>query len=399
MAVTPWVLWLVACGGDPGRPTTPPPEPTAATSVTGSTSHTGVVTTGDGQLVVDGVDGEVRSPVLAEGAEGGWYVAFARDDADGYTRAYVARSDDGATFDAPVALSEPGYDVQTRWPDGPSLLVADDRVLLAYVAGEGASYVAHVVQVGTDLAEPQRVAEVTMPPDYHTLTYPTLALDDDGQALVAMIAAPFLDGRLWLARERFGWSVEDVTVASPLEPPCECCPPALHVRPDGEVVVAWRGDIAKEIFVAYGPDDGPIERFEVATATGVSGPLCPLDGPQLFEEAGELQLAWSDTRTDGASAFWSTRGAKAWSHTPIAPLDGLEQWRVAVAGEGKSRVFAWEIGLKQSYRWAEAGADEGQVLAGPTGPLREVRAATRAGYGWAVGVDEEGSLWLVSLAP
>jgi hypothetical protein len=395
-----WALW--ACGGgstpvdptgghDSGVPLTSTAETSGPTSVTGDTA---VVPVGPGTLVDDGEG--IRSPAVVS-ALGVVWVAWVADDDDGYGRVWLSRSDDdGATFSPPTVVSDGGTDVQARWPDGPSLVVGSDRLLVSYISTVGASYEAQVLAVDHDL-EPASVVGLTrvgIPPTYHSVSYPTLALDEAGQGLLALIASPFTDGELWLVRESEGWATEDVSAASPLEVPCECCPPALLVRGD-EVVVAWRGDIAKEIYVGFGGVDRPVDTFEVATATGVEGPLCPLDGPQLLDADGTLHMAWSDANTGGARAYWSTRSETGWQHDAVAPLDGTDQWRVFAGFGADGAVVGWETGLQQSYRSAEIGASVGSPVAGPAGPLRQVRATTHGDRVVAVGLDEEGSLWFV----
>lgn len=390
-----FAVGLLACGG----PAAPAPTGSTGTApdTTQPTGDTAPAATLD-MVAVSSEEEEAESPWLVAGdAPGQWYAAFVRRDAEGYHRTWVAVSDDdGATWSAPAAVSEPGDDVQSRWPDGPSLAVGADRLVVGYVTAERSGYATKVVQLDRSFGSQQELLHLPMPAEYHSMTYATVALDRDGQALVAVVAAPFLDGRLWVARERHGWAVEDVSATSPLELPCECCPPAVHVRADGQLVVAWRGDIAKEIYLASGPPEGPFDAFEQATASGVRGELCPLDGPQLVGDGDDVAIAWSDASTTGPRLWWSEREGDGWRHTEVAPSDGTDPSRPSVAGAPEARRFVWEIGTFQPYRWGTLDEVRGQALDGPGGRLYEVRMATGDdGRAYGLGVDEGGALWFV----
>ena len=390
---------LLACGGAPpgGSASTRAPGATGDSDVASPTVDTVPAVTGDTSGPATGPGFEVasaavaanESPSLAVSADGRILgVAWVQRDAQSYRAVWVALSDDGASFSTPVRVSAADEDVQANWPGGPSLVVDEDRVLVAWVGIERTTVTARVAELARDgvalVGDPMERAAVRMPAGFHSLTYPTLALDTSGSAWLAMVAAPSYVGRLWLAREERDWVVEDLTEGRPGEPPCECCPPALLVRERGEVVVAWRGDHRKEIYLATASATGPFSDGGAVTMSGVEGDLCPLDGPRLFEDADALGVVWSDTRGDDAQVFVS-REDMDWAAEP-ALVDGAPMWRPALAGPADARAIAWEEGLYRPFRYTFVGSGTDRPLVGPGGPMYEVRAGTYDGRGLAVGV-------------
>ncbi len=397
----PMLLWslLIACTSDGPSPDGGPATdaPTEASASSGDTGHTAVVPVDEpleGWPIVPPSAAGLHAPFLARDDDTGFlYITWGERGTDGFTRIYAAVStDEGLSFSTPQEVSQRLQDATASWPEGPVLAVGPDHLYLAYGAFElgGAPYTIFVMKAplprppgGPTPAvvplELEHAARIAQPVSFHSVNYPTLAIHPDGRAWIAMVASPAYDGRVWVAREAYGWAVEDVTASSPLsEPPCECCPPALGVDPSGRMLVGWRGDVDKDLFIAESNGTDPFTGHRKITDTDVSDLICP----------------------QGGEGFVSTEEATGWSHEPILTRWEGVQARVGVVVTDDGLLTHWDSGWGGDARMARPGSHHSQgIVVEGGGPLSEVRAVAAPSGPIAIGVDEARGLWMVRLAP
>ncbi len=389
-----FTLWF-ACRSEPAASDAPVPPPTGHTALP---PHTGVAPNPWEATAVH--PGGAEMPALAVAPDGTVHISYAvRSDIDAYTRLFVRSVSPVGVVSDPLQISREGVDVTARWPDGPSIAADDRRILLGFTTKERTDVTAFALELvhGDDAA--RELTTYKMPDTYEMLSYPVVALHPEGDAWFAFVVAPDTTGRLLLASERDGFMPRDVNAGIDLEVPCECCPGAIGFRSNGRVVAAWRGDVVRDIFIAEGPPDGPMDRYEKVTNSGFEDPICPQDGPTIDTRDG-LAIAWSDTRADG-SAYLTVEGPEGFTTTPLSPDDDIHQGRVTTASTASGRVVAFDGPLfgGEGYRWAFAEDAGSAPLVGPDGQLREVRLAAAGETIWAVGVDEVGAVWLLQQQP
>lgn len=391
--------------------------PTADTSTsTGDTATTVEAPLLDGWMVMPSSEAGLHTPFLAEHAPTGHlYATWGERGNDGFTRIWLAISTDGgASFSAPQQVSEPLQDAKASWPEGPVVAVSDDQLYVSYGAHElgGAPYAIYVLQsdlpplssgptpTAVDLAL-ARSTRVQQPRSYHSINYPTLMVGPDGLGWLSVVASPVYTGEIWVAREGLGWAVENVTQTSPIEePPCECCPPALGMDATGRVLVGWRGDIAKEVYVAETPDPStPFGAHQQVSTTGISDLSCPQDGMEFVWIDEAMHLAWADARPSGSRGYLSREGSDGrWTHEPIVREPLTFQARVGAIATADGVLATWDTGWGLDSWFALAGETSGRPITVPgAGPLSEVRAIATGSGPVGLGIDSDGALWMVRL--
>ncbi len=425
LLLAPWLM----LGCPSGEPSTDGPggttgrvedsSITADTSApTGDTADSGAsgppTTTYESWLVAPSSEGGLHTPFLArDPSSGALYATWGTRGDDGFTRIWIAAStDDGETFSSPQQVSAPMHDATASFPEGPVLTLGPDHLYLTYGAHElgGTPYTLYVLKaplpplpagttppaVPLDMGLATRIVQ---PMNYSSMNYPTLAIGPDGLAWLALVASPVYDGRVWVSREVLGWAVEDVTASSPLsEPPCECCPPAFGMDPSGRVLVGWRGDIEKDLFIAESDGSGPFGGHRRITDTGIADLICPQDGMEFVHLDGAMHLAWSDARPAAGRGFVSTEGPDGWTHEPIL-TDSVEvQARVGAVPTDDGLLTHWDNGWGGDAYTALVGSRRGQrVAADQGGPLGQLRAIATPSGPLGIGIDDAGSIWLVRL--
>lgn len=404
------LLSYMLCGCGPSSVEGTPPPPADTGSISDSTPP--VLPTGPGVLVATPRLDEkpIHAPDLAVLDDGRVFVTWVEENEEGLRDIFVALSDDhGASFSEPVPVAEP-QDPRASWPHHPVVLATPDHLWIAFSArATGVSLSIFLLRASLPASNAfELVHEFTMPVDYHDMVYPRLALHPDGDVWIAWIASPSgLEGELWVARERFGWSSESITAGSDMEVPCECCPPDLLIRDDGEAWVAWRGDAVRDVFVARAEDPGELfGDFEQITDFGVTEDVCPLDGPRLLEVDGTLHAAMSDTHLESPRVWVGTLSDDSWDIVAIPGTDdpGADesQSRAYLAADSSGALHVgYETSFEGAYRDTRrdpSGVFEAPVdVVGPNGPLHQVQARAVGERVGGVGVDALGSLWFVHL--
>ena len=273
------------------------------------------------QVNLDEGDAEQVGPVIAVGGEGTIYVAWVDLRENNGGDIYLRRSDDeGESFSAEVVVHGGGNVPAGRWRSVDMVIDSEGSVHMAWVEsmGVGSTDILYVRSTdrGTTFSDPVSVVgyELSSVEDF-----PSIAVDSSGIVHVAWI-----DGRelkegdseydqVWTARSldnglTFEPSHRASDIADGAGGSCECCPTAMEVTPDGDVVIAFRGNVSnvRDIWVARSTDRG--ESFEegIAIATEpVTLFACPVSGPDLaVDRFATAHIMWQDRReSDGKKGY------------------------------------------------------------------------------------------------
>ncbi len=292
-------------------------------------------------------NGEGR-PKLAFGPAGQVYLTYTRPLAKPHTGDIrFVRSDDGATFAAPVTLQQDRSVTGHRFDS----LIVDRR---------GRIFVAWIDKRDGDAARlakrPYRGAAL-----YYTVSH------DDGRSFAA-----------------------DAKVADHC---CECCRIALSLNAHGEVVAMWR-----HIFAPNTRDHA----IAVLSPDGVAGPLlrasvdnwridaCPHHGPGLaFDGAGRRHQVWFSAGTDDGGVKYAATDAAGTLGNPVQlGASGAEHADIAAAGQHVAAVWKefdgqlTRIHARQSF---DGGASwQLAVLGSSLGSSDQPRLAQRGQDIWLV---------------
>lgn len=264
--------------------------------------------------------------------------------------------DGGDHFMAPVAVSQPGAEIQYRAENGPSLAARGMQVyaLWQQARPQGGTDVVVATQrrMGEPFPEPVRVLDKPFT-DTSFNGFSSMALGTKGEVYVV-----WLDGRdhappegtfsLYLAKSTdqgrtFG---KNIRIQSGV---CPCCRPSVAVDDDGTVYVAWRKVFdrdVRDIVVASSRDGG--ETF--------AGPVkaaddrwvlhaCPDSGPSLQARAGKVAVAWfsEGNKRSGIRYVVSSDHGKSFSSPGIASqgVEDANHPSIAMNGEGQA-VLAFQ---------------------------------------------------------
>jgi hypothetical protein len=168
--------------------------------------------------------------------------------------------------------------------------------------------------------------------------------------------------------------------------------------PSGRVLVGWRGDIEKDLFIAESDGTGPFGKHRRITATGISDRICPQDGMEFVHVDGVMRLAWGDARPSAGRGFVSTEGPEGWSHEPILTDSFQVQARVGAVLTDDGLLTHWDDGWGGTAFAAMEGSPRGHRVAVEAGPLSQLRAISAPDGPLGIGVDPSGAVWLVPLS-
>ncbi len=324
---------------------------------------------------------------------------------------YVGRSvAPGAPIDAIVEVPSPDHPI-TGGSEKPGLAVAGDRIAVGYTGvgsrrhGDAQAVYVQLGTIGADgLVEfdDARLVETS----------------DGGrwvleQAQVAM--SP--DAEPWLFYKRQDYGVRDVAtwareatdfapevVSEALSTQHDCSPPELQVTSAGEPVAALRSNMGGLLQTVIVTPDGPVQVTDSQWA--YNDAVCPEDGPRLARldyeawvvvwiepvEDGSLWRSWISSSPD-AGMTWS-------APVPAHESDvGLGERKPAITAAGGGYVLSVEALDRTTRIWDRRGvAGEVRPLEAPGAvPLEQVELASGGGRTAALGLGDDGLLWLVEV--
>ena len=390
--------------------------------------------------VVTVVASGASNPTVAAGEDGVFYVAWV-GAGGGEADVWLARSEDGVVFSAPVRVNdvagdaapheqapaqvavgsgglvvvawqnnrhEPGRrfpysDVRlARSEDGgrtfsPAVTVNDDA------GGPPSSHTFHDVAIGgsgevvvswIDSRERTRL-------ESEVVVGPTVAPFSGSDAHTGHGGAGLPGPEIRVARSADGGRTFAPSLAVAVEA-CPCCRTSLEVGSAGVVAVAWRGaepgDVRDVMVARSGAGGGPFGAPAVVHADGWRIDGCPHAGPALaLDGGGRLHVAWYTGAAGREGLFYASAGPDGVFGAPTSLLgDGfvpVSQVKMAVAGEAV--VMAWE-----DRRSGERTITVGRVGAGGSGPriiASGMRGASPAVGGAGVAWLDEGAVRFVAL--
>lgn len=337
--------------------------------------------------VVTVVASGASNPTVAAGEDGVFYVAWV-GAGGGEADVWLARSEDGVVFSAPVRVNDvagdaapheqapaqvavgPGGEVYVVWQNN---TVAEGRRFpysdLRFARSEdGGRTFSPAVTVNDDAAGP---------PSSHT--FQSLAVARDGTVLVAWIdgrartaaelaleseggalepggmhhgsGGPVLPGsQIRLARSEDGGRTFQASVVL-ADVACPCCRTAIAIGPDGVVNVAWR-DVAegevRDVVVARSEDGGrSFGPASVVHADGWHIEGCPHAGPALaYDAAGQLHIGWYTGAESGPGLYHAVSedgGGTFGAPNAVLTGDWVPVSLVSLAADTDGRVWAaWD---------------------------------------------------------
>jgi hypothetical protein len=390
------IAWLLACDG--------PEKPFA----------------GPGPLAQSDERQQVGWPDVAIAPDGTVWVSWAAVRLEDETGdVWLARSRDGGeTFETPIRVDtlDRLFLGSVRQP----VLVADDERVA--VAVGGGSYLDSSVWLYVGSArEPRdfeaheldaaRVQGADAGTDIVLVDQPDVGFDAAGQLMVIWKQGSRDEAfRLVMGREQDGFARHEVERSGRSSQPCECCPTALQVYGDGEMLLAFRDNArnVRDIFVSRADPTHPFEPLAQVSSSGWQVGSCPFDGPTLADDgAGTLLAVWVSGHDEDNYAYLSTSPDRGQRWTPERRLrpgrQDSETWPDAASdGEGGLHVALEAIGLGT---WLMSSRDGGATFTereveSPDGPLFMAEIAWGpGGLGLdglgLVGVTEAGALWYV----
>ena len=308
-------------------------------------------------------------PQAATATDGTVFVVFGRG-----AEVFCATGDAELKFKSPVKIGElPKLALGMR--RGPRVATVDGAVVVSAISHtEGNLYAWSSADHGASWSAPTRVNSVT-----NSAREGMHAMVSDGKGLVyaAWLDLRNSGTELWGASSRDGgrtWGRNTLIYRSPDGTICQCCHPTLASDGAGRLWAMWRNAVAgsRDLYAASSRDGG--ETFSTSMKLG-SGTwrlnACPMDGGSaLVRPDGELLTAW---RRDKSLFAADGKGERRLSALGLHPVVGWSQsapfylwqegmklmWRrgeqpaelfaaggafasVAAASPGKSAVVVWE---------------------------------------------------------
>jgi hypothetical protein len=299
-------------------------------------------------------------PALAVDARGRALLAWSsQTGADEYTL-FLARSEDGGTFDAPVGFRKVpirrhksvmrGREVIRPTVVLPRLAAFGDTFVLGWTEPDGPGVVFRVARS----QDGGRTFSPSVPmhgPAASRPNFTSLALGPAGSACAWLDRhgsgqRPFF---ALLADGATGGKERLVCVGPSGKGVCPCCDTDILCAPDGTTFVAYRDADSgyRDIAVCRAPAGGAFEAPVPVSAAHWSFDGCPHDGPSLARTGRRLHVAWMDAR-DGRQRVHVASSALDkldFSERPLAAESPGEQVQPRLAAGEDTLHAVWSESL------------------------------------------------------
>ena len=302
-------------------------------------------------------------PQAAIAADGNAFVVLGRG-----AEIFCTAGDTGLKFKPPVKVGElPKLAVGMR--RGPRVATAGGSVVVTAIShAEGNLYAWTSTDQGTTWSASTRVNSVT-----NSAREGMHAMVGDGKGLVyaAWLDLRNKGTELWGASSRDGgrtWGRNILIYQSPDGTICQCCHPTLATDGAGRLWAMWRNAVggARDLYFASSRDGG--ETFSIATKLG-SGTwrlnACPMDGGNaLVRPDGELLTAW---RRDKSLFTSDGKGERLLSATGLHPVVGWNGKAPFYVWQEGAKLM-WRREGKPAEVFAERGGFASVAMASPAEP-------------------------------
>ncbi|NNC84149.1 MAG: T9SS type A sorting domain-containing protein [Flavobacteriales bacterium] len=318
-----------------------------------------------------------KSPRIAITDQGEVVVFWMRTGNEAF---YLSRWD-GQGFSSPSQIPFGGLN-PNLWSGslGPNFATGNGHMYVTFEVYGDAIYITHSGDNGLTWDDP---VAAFVPPQGRRATIPTVAVDADGQPLVAYVNTNAQEGDAHYGLVRssdFGASFSAEAWVNEIaagEEVCECCNGDIAVSPNGDIYVAFRNNDAnlRDIWVARSTDGGLSfsEAYDMDETDWVSG-VCPSNGPHLLAEDGAVHAAFfSASSSWGSGVYFSSLdpllgNVSSTLTLPPAQEESSQQNRPRIAGSGDTLGVVWqesyngslEIGMSFSTTGISGlGSDQG----------------------------------------
>ena len=305
----------------------------------------------------------VLQPQAATATNGKVFVVFGRG-----SEIFCAAGDAGLKFKTPVKVGDlPKLALGMR--RGPRVAAAGGSVVVSAISHtEGNLYAWTSTDQGATWSAPARVNSIT-----NSAREGMHAMVSGGKGLVyaAWLDLRNKGTELWGASSRDGghtWDRNTLIYRSPDGTICQCCHPTLASDGAGGIWAMWRNAVggSRDLYSASSRDDG--ETFSIATKLG-SGTwrlnACPMDGgTALVRPDGELLTAWRRDKLLFASDGKGERILSATGLHPVVGWNGNAPFYVWQEGA----KLKWRRGDKPAELFAPNGAFASVAAAAPGQP-------------------------------
>ena len=305
----------------------------------------------------------VLQPQAATATNGKVFVVFGRG-----SEIFCAAGDAGLKFKTPVKVGDlPKLALGMR--RGPRVAAAGGSVVVSAISHtEGNLYAWASADSGATWSASTRVNSIT-----NSAREGMHAMVSGGKGLVyaAWLDLRNKGTELWGASSRDGghtWDRNTLIYRSPDGTICQCCHPTLASDGAGGIWAMWRNAVggSRDLYSASSRDDG--ETFSIATKLG-SGTwrlnACPMDGgTALVRPDGELLTAWRRDKLLFASDGKGERILSATGLHPVVGWNGNAPFYVWQEGA----KLKWRRGDKPAELFAPNGAFASVAAAAPGQP-------------------------------
>ena len=299
-------------------------------------------------------------PQAATATDGTVFVVFGRG-----AEVFCATGDAELKFKSPVKIGElPKLALGMR--RGPRVATVDGAVVVSAISHtEGNLYAWSSADHGASWSAPTRVNSVT-----NSAREGMHAMVSDGKGLVyaAWLDLRNSGTELWGASSRDGgrtWGRNTLIYRSPDGTICQCCHPTLASDGAGRLWAMWRNAVAgsRDLYAASSRDGG--ETFSTSMKLG-SGTwrlnACPMDGGSaLVRPDGELLTAW---RRDKSLFAADGKGERRLSALGLHPVVGWSQSAPFYLWQEGSKLM-WRRGEQPAELFAAGGAFASVAAASP----------------------------------
>ena len=299
-------------------------------------------------------------PQAATATDGTVFVVFGRG-----AEVFCATGDAELKFKSPVKIGElPKLALGMR--RGPRVATVDGAVVVSAISHtEGNLYAWSSADHGASWSAPTRVNSVT-----NSAREGMHAMVSDGKGLVyaAWLDLRNSGTELWGASSRDGgrtWGRNTLIYRSPDGTICQCCHPTLASDGAGRLWAMWRNAVAgsRDLYAASSRDGG--ETFSTSMKLG-SGTwrlnACPMDGGSaLVRPDGELLTAW---RRDKSLFAADGKGERRLSGLGLHPVVGWSQSAPFYLWQEGSKLM-WRRGEQPAELFAAGGAFASVAAASP----------------------------------
>ena len=312
----------------------------------------------DIEVVTPEFHGAIQPHVAATADE--CFVVFGRG-----AEIFCATGDADLKFKTPVKIGElPKLALGMR--RGPRVAAAGGAVVVSAIShAEGNLYAWTSADSGTTWSAPARVNSVT---NSAREGMHAMISDGKGQVFTAWLDLRNKGTELWGASSRDGgrsWSRNTLIYQSPDGSICQCCHPTLASDGAGRLWAMWRNAVAgsRDLYAASSRDGG--ETFSPAMKIG-SGTwrlnACPMDGGSaLVRPDGELLTAW---RRDKSLFTAEGNGERLLSAAGLHPIVGWSQAAPFYLWQAGAKLM-WRRGDQPAELFAAGGAFASVAAAAP----------------------------------